>query len=210
VIVFGNAELHSDAFSVVTTSAKVNHGTSSLPIFSADAVYTVVIVMWLLLFVSTVANRVPPLFLFGYVSIIFTSHAVSTFPTAISFLQFHLLSPLDFLIEPATSELYPAMSISNARGYDEERYVSEIGVDASPKDVTSTEKPASGQEGSDISPATTPDSSQKILNKWQASLIYITNQVGVGILGLPSALQTLGLIPGLICIVGLGMLASAR
>jgi hypothetical protein len=102
------------------------------------------------------------------------------------------------------------MSISNARGYDEERYISEMGVDASPKDVTSTEKPASRHEGSDLSPATTPDSSQKILNKWQASLIYITNQVGVGILGLPSALQTLGLIPGLVCIVGLGMTAKVR
>jgi hypothetical protein len=47
-------------------------------------------------------------------------------------------------------------------------------------------------------------SPDKTLNKWQASLIYITNQVGIGILGLPAALQTLGLIPGVICIIGLG------
>jgi hypothetical protein len=60
-------------------------------------------------------------------------------------------------------------------------------------------------EGSELSFAMRPDTSQKKLNRWQAALIYITNQVGVGILGLPSVMQTLGLIPGIICIVGLGM-----
>jgi hypothetical protein len=60
-------------------------------------------------------------------------------------------------------------------------------------------------EGSEFSLATRPDTSQRKLNRWQAALIYITNQVGVGILGLPSVMQTLGLIPGIICIIGLGM-----
>jgi hypothetical protein len=61
-------------------------------------------------------------------------------------------------------------------------------------------------EGSEFSLATRLDTTQRKLNKWQAALIYITNQVGVGILGLSSVMQTLGLIPGIICIVGLGML----
>jgi hypothetical protein len=61
-------------------------------------------------------------------------------------------------------------------------------------------------EGSEFSFGTRPDTSQRKLNKWQAALIYITNQVGVGILGLPSVMQTLGLIPGIVCIIGLGTL----
>ena len=62
-------------------------------------------------------------------------------------------------------------------------------------------------ERSEFSLARRPDTSQRKLNRWQAALIYITNQVGVGILGLPSVMQTLGLIPGIICIIGLGMLS---
>jgi hypothetical protein len=50
--------------------------------------------------------------------------------------------------------------------------------------------------------------SDKKLDKWQASLIYITNQVGIGILGLLAALQTLGLIPGIVCIIGLGKMTT--
>jgi len=59
----------------------------------------------------------------------------------------------------------------------------------------------------DVGGQASPD---RKLNKWQASLIYITNQVGIGILGLPAALQTLGLIPGIICIIGLGKLDTRR
>jgi hypothetical protein len=64
-------------------------------------------------------------------------------------------------------------------------------------------------EGSEFSFGTRPDTSQRKLNKWQAALIYITNQVGVGILGLPSVMQTLGLIPGIVCIIGLGTFGRA-
>lgn len=39
-------------------------------------------------------------------------------------------------------------------------------------------------------------------------MIYITNQVGIDILSLPVTLRSLGLIPGLICIVGMGILVT--
>jgi hypothetical protein len=60
-------------------------------------------------------------------------------------------------------------------------------------------------DGSEFSFSTRQSTPQKKLNRWQAALIYITNQAGVGILGLPSVMQTLGLIPGIICVIGLGM-----
>lgn len=57
-------------------------------------------------------------------------------------------------------------------------------------------EPATG----DVKPAGT-------LGPWQAAIIFITNEVGIGILSLPAALNVLGLIPGLIAIVAMGSLS---
>jgi hypothetical protein len=38
----------------------------------------------------------------------------------------------------------------------------------------------------------------RVLGRWKATLIFINNEVGIGILSLPAALDSLGLIPGLI------------
>ncbi|KAH7138824.1 amino acid transporter [Dendryphion nanum] len=70
------------------------------------------------------------------------------------------------------------------------------------------EKMESERQGSVYRPVLGEDSKYKVLNKWQASLIYITNQVGIGILSLPVAMQTLGLIPCIICIIGMGILVT--
>ena len=67
------------------------------------------------------------------------------------------------------------------------------------------EKVDTRRQGEVLPPAMAHGSNYKVLNRWQASLIYITNQVGIGILSLPTAMQTLGLIPGIICIIGMGM-----
>lgn len=48
----------------------------------------------------------------------------------------------------------------------------------------------------------------KNLNRYQTALIFITNEVGIGVLSLPSALHTLGLIPGLFAILLLGLLTT--
>ncbi|KAF5020005.1 hypothetical protein F66182_7970 [Fusarium sp. NRRL 66182] len=44
----------------------------------------------------------------------------------------------------------------------------------------------------------------RTLKRWDTIFILFTNQIGLGILGLPSTLKTLGLIPGIIAIVGIG------
>lgn len=46
------------------------------------------------------------------------------------------------------------------------------------------------------------------LGRWRACVILITIEVGIGVLSLPSALQTLGLIPGIIAIFGFGGLTT--
>ncbi|KAF1837329.1 hypothetical protein BDW02DRAFT_595651 [Decorospora gaudefroyi] len=48
----------------------------------------------------------------------------------------------------------------------------------------------------------------RTLGRWRACVILITIEVGIGILSLPSALQTLGLIPGIIAILGFGGLTT--
>lgn len=48
----------------------------------------------------------------------------------------------------------------------------------------------------------------RILGRWKTALIFINNEVGIGILSLPTALSHLGLIPGLIAIIGLGLLST--
>jgi amino acid permease len=48
----------------------------------------------------------------------------------------------------------------------------------------------------------------QVLGRWKTSLIFINNEVGIGILSLPTALSYLGLIPGLIVIIGLGLLST--
>lgn len=51
-------------------------------------------------------------------------------------------------------------------------------------------------------------SNYRTLDKWQACVLLITIEVGIGVLSLPSALKTLGLIPGIIAILGFGALTT--
>jgi len=48
----------------------------------------------------------------------------------------------------------------------------------------------------------------RVLGKWKAGVVLIHTEVGIGILALPSVLQRLGLIPGLISILGIGILST--
>ncbi|KAJ5871725.1 uncharacterized protein N7529_004078 [Penicillium soppii] len=48
----------------------------------------------------------------------------------------------------------------------------------------------------------------KTLKWWQCGLLMICESVSLGVLSLPSAVATLGLVPGIILIVGLGLLAT--
>lgn len=47
----------------------------------------------------------------------------------------------------------------------------------------------------------------KKLSTTQATIIFITNEIGIGVLALPSAVNILGLFPGILCIAGMGMLS---
>lgn len=48
----------------------------------------------------------------------------------------------------------------------------------------------------------------KTLSWWKVGIIMIAETIALGILSLPSALATLGIVPGVIIIIGLGLLAT--
>jgi amino acid permease len=48
----------------------------------------------------------------------------------------------------------------------------------------------------------------KNMGRWDTSFVLITNQVGIGILSLPATLDILGIVPGVIAIIGLGILST--
>jgi len=92
--------------------------------------------------------------------------------------------------------------------YEAAEDLSKKGDETPPLAESDLEKVESRQNGNVLEPAMGEKSEYKKLGRWRASLIYITNQVGIGILSLPVALRTLGLVPGLICIVGLGIVVT--
>ncbi|KAF4470752.1 neutral amino acid permease [Fusarium albosuccineum] len=47
----------------------------------------------------------------------------------------------------------------------------------------------------------------RTLKRWDTIFILFANQIGLGILSLPSTLKTLGIIPGLIALIGIGVLS---
>ncbi|KAM0417426.1 hypothetical protein ACHAPT_012575 [Fusarium lateritium] len=47
----------------------------------------------------------------------------------------------------------------------------------------------------------------RTLGRWDTILILFTNQLGLGILSLPSTIKTLGIVPGIIAIIGIGFLS---
>ncbi|KAI8931069.1 hypothetical protein NX059_012080 [Plenodomus lindquistii] len=56
-------------------------------------------------------------------------------------------------------------------------------------------------------PTSKEPSSRKKLTTSQAVIIFVTNEVGIGMLSLPSALNVLGFFPGLLCVIVMGMLS---
>jgi amino acid transporter len=48
----------------------------------------------------------------------------------------------------------------------------------------------------------------RTMGLWDTVLVLVTNEVGLGMLTLPAILQTLGLVPGIIAILGLGLLSG--
>ncbi|KAF2742876.1 hypothetical protein M011DRAFT_497303 [Sporormia fimetaria CBS 119925] len=84
---------------------------------------------------------------------------------------------------PSSKEKYPNDMEAAPEGYGEDRAKADL-----------EEYPA--------------EENYKVLGRWRASVILITIEVGIGILSLPSALKTLGLIPGIIAIIGFGILTT--
>lgn len=62
------------------------------------------------------------------------------------------------------------------------------------------EDPFGDEEGAEVK--------YRTLRWWQAAFIMIAETISLGILSLPSVLASIGMVPGIILIVGLGVLAT--
>jgi len=71
-----------------------------------------------------------------------------------------------------------------------------------------SEKSTSDPESLDYKVGHAEEENYQTLGRWRACVLLITIEVGIGVLSLPSALHTLGLIPGIIAIVGFGILTT--
>lgn len=68
------------------------------------------------------------------------------------------------------------------------------------KDITEVEP-----EGQNMFAQGGGEDTFRTMGLWDTVLVLVTNEVGLGILSLPSILHTLGLVPGLIAIIGFGV-----
>ena len=48
----------------------------------------------------------------------------------------------------------------------------------------------------------------RTMGRWDMTIVLITNQTGLGVLSIPAVMKTLGIVPGVIAIFGIGMLAT--
>lgn len=86
------------------------------------------------------------------------------------------------------------------RHADSEKYDSQSDSDTHIGDTTEVQNASKRPQHTDQSGA-------KKLTTSQAVIIFVTNEVGIGMLSLPSALNVLGFFPGILCIVVMGALS---
>lgn len=94
----------------------------------------------------------------------------------------------------------PEDPLRNSRYADSEKYDSQSDSDTRIGDISDVQNASKR-------PNKTEASDQKKLTTTQAVIIFVTNEVGIGMLSLPSALNVLGFFPGILCIIIMGMLS---
>jgi amino acid permease len=109
-----------------------------------------------------------------------------------------------------TSAQRPTVTLAADPTYDPEDPLRHKNVANSEKfDSGSSQNDTNLGDVADIRNASTcpNDKPTKKLNTTQTVIIFMTNEIGIGILSLPSALNTLGFFPGIVAIIGMGMLS---
>jgi amino acid permease len=79
--------------------------------------------------------------------------------------------------------------------------------DVSPSDSNSHLGDITDIQNASKRPTQAETTQRRKLTTSQAVIIFVTNEVGIGMLSLPSALNVLGFFPGLVCIIVMGMLS---
>jgi amino acid permease len=112
----------------------------------------------------------------------------------------HLAAKRPMLPFAADATRDPEDPLRNSRLGDSEKYDSQSDSDTHVGDISDIQN-ASKRPNNDES------SGKKKLTTTQAVIIFVTNEVGIGMLSLPAALNVLGFFPGLLCIIVMGALS---
>lgn len=99
----------------------------------------------------------------------------------------------------------PKLPIDTPNHYPSEDTVSDKDEEHGHNGTTQSGSTGEGDVGTSEHP---PTEDYQTLGRWRACVLLITIEVGIGVLSLPSALQTLGLIPGIIALFGFGGLTT--
>lgn len=94
----------------------------------------------------------------------------------------------------------PEDPLRNSNIADSEKYDSSSDSDTRLGDISDIQNASKRPTGAETS-------GQKKLTTTQAVIIFVTNEVGIGMLSLPAALNVLGFFPGILCIIVMGMLS---
>ncbi|KAM5349048.1 hypothetical protein ACJ41O_008871 [Fusarium nematophilum] len=95
----------------------------------------------------------------------------------------------------------PDDQIHESSASDNEHVKNEMG--STPADFQ--EVPAGGVEKGNI--FSQGGKNYRTLGRWDTILVLFMNQLGLGILSLPASLRTLGIVPGIIAIIGIGLIS---
>ena len=127
----------------------------------------------------------------------------------------HLIDPEakpNALNEKSTSTNRPTLPFAADATHDPEDPLRHTHFADAEKSVSSSDSDTHLGDVSDIQnaskrPQGDGPGSKKKLTTSQAVIIFVTNEVGIGMLSLPSALNVLGFFPGILCIIVMGMLS---
>ncbi|KAH7412097.1 transmembrane amino acid transporter protein-domain-containing protein [Phaeosphaeria sp. MPI-PUGE-AT-0046c] len=112
----------------------------------------------------------------------------------------HLAAKRPMLPFAADATHDPEDPLRNSRLGDSEKYDSHSDSDTHIGDISDIQNASKR-------PNKEETSGQKKLTTTQAVIIFVTNEVGIGMLSLPAALNVLGFFPGLLCIIVMGALS---
>lgn len=136
-----------------------------------------------------------------------TDATLSDIPKQQTDLAEKVVTPSDKPSSKPVSKDRPTLPFAADATHDPEDPLRNQGYASDEKFDSSSDSDAQLGDVADVQNARPDETSSRKLTTTQAVIIFVTNEVGIGMLSLPSALNVLGFFPGILCIIVLGALS---